>query len=156
LVNVLITQNVCHPVMVLRDVAAAQFPVFRPGFAPVEEPGERIRTGGRIVRREQRAGLAVLDEFAVPADIRCRDDLFLRHGFKRLERGDEIGQPAELARIGEDVCKRIIAFDFTMRHAPDEADGCSSSAALRLRPQAGFAWCLSPLELCHCVFEEGA
>ncbi len=58
----------------------------------------------------------------MPADIGGRDQLPLRHRLKRLERGDQIGQPHPFARISEHVGNAVITLDLIVRHAPDEDD----------------------------------
>ena len=73
------------------------------------------------------------------ADARRSDEPPLRHGFQRLERGHQIGQPHRLARISEDVDLRIIMFDLVVRHAADEDDMIGKRRRHRLFAQRLFA-----------------
>ena len=78
------------------------------------------------------------DEFTVAADIGGDEELALRHGFQRLERGDELGQAHRVARVGEDVDQVVIAVDFAMRDAAGEDDVRSGRRVVRLAVEVGF------------------
>ena len=122
LVNALITLHVPSPIVVRGDMRTSGFAHRRPRVAAVDEIRQRSRHSRRIVGREEQPGLPVGNQFAVPADIACRDDSALCHRLERLEWGDEIRQPRMFARIGQDVDQRIIAFHFRVRHAAGEDD----------------------------------
>ena len=57
----------------------------------------------RLVRREEVSGLAIADQLAMSADIRCDDDALLRHCLQRLQRRHKLGEPQRDARKDEQV-----------------------------------------------------
>src|SRR3546814_13307778 len=130
-----VTVPLKSPVVQGVDVITPGAAVTSPQVAMVEQPGEDSGTASGIVGRKQNAGHAGGDQRAVAADIAGGGELALRHGFKRLERGDKFGQAAALARIGHDVAQGIIAVDLMVRHPADEANGSGSRRGLGLLPQ---------------------
>ena len=82
---------------------------------------DAIRDARRIVRREQKSGLRITDQFAMAADIGRNDDPPFGHGFKRFERCDQIRKPHSAPRVDEEIDKVVIAPHFAMRDASHEA-----------------------------------
>ena len=74
----------------------------------------------RVAGVEQHAGLAILDQFLVAADVGRHHQPPLRHRFQRLQRGDQFGQPHRVARVDQHVDQVVIAVHFVVRHAPGE------------------------------------
>ena len=57
------------------------------------------------------------NQFFVPTDIGGHEHVALGHGFERLERRDQFGQPHRVPRVRQHVDQIVIAIDFGMRHA---------------------------------------
>ena len=73
-------------------------------------------------------------------DIGGGDDPPLRHRLERLQRGDQIGQPAALSWIGEHVDQRIVALDLGMRDPAGEGYAIGGGAGAGAGPQRAVHW----------------
>ena len=94
-------------------------------------PGQRIGAAGL----EQHAGLAVADEFLVPAHVAGHQQPALGHGLQRLERRDEFRQAHAVARVGQHVDQVVVALHLGVRHAAGEDDLVGHAELLCLRLQ---------------------
>ena len=121
-----------HPVVPFADMRAAGLAARFPGPAITQELRQRGGAIGGGIWREERAGDAIVDQFTVPANVGCGNQLALGHRFQRLERSYEIRQPAALARIGHYVRQRVIALHLVMRDPAGKTNGMSHAQRIGL------------------------
>ncbi len=104
----------------------------------VEQFHDRFCQCLSISSLEQDAGLVVLDEFLVAADVRSHKKLALGHCFKGLQWCDEFGQAHWVARVSEDVDQVVITTYVLMWHATSKNYDILKAKFFGLLAQIGF------------------